>query len=310
MNTGHIIGTASRWRKLLLGAVLIAPALGYAQEDCGTITKSIRLKSDCRGPLIVGANNLTVNLNGHTVLSPQWDPDYNRDRGSVEVFNKHGVTVKNGTINGVSIGLYVKGGHHNKFTNLVPLRMEDGATYARFEDVKNTVVSQISIRAYEDTSAFRFSGKNSTLSRLSLINIDGSPLARISGKNLTISNSSFGGGYTGTCSPTFLFISGSTVTGNVFTGGGSDPAAGLCLEGNGNRVKRNTILSGFGSGLTLTAGKSNFISENKIRSGQYDPPPPTYVDIDGGPDACKNKWSNNDFTTDSEGDGPEQGCIQ
>jgi hypothetical protein len=308
MGKRTLIRKAKIFRKLITGCVLLAPAMSYAQEECGTITKSIRLESDCRGPLIVGANNITVNLNGYTVLAPTWDPDLNRDRGSVEVFDKHGVTVKNGTINGLSIGLYVKGGHHNTFTNLVPLRMGEGSTYAHFVDVKNTVVSRISVRAYEDTNAFRFSGNNSTLNRLNLRNIDGSPLAGIRGKNLTISNSLFDGGFTGNCSPIALTISGSTVTGNTFNGGVGDPSAGLCLKGNRNRVKQNTIVSRSGSGLKLLAGKNNVIAENKITAEEENPP--TYVDIDGGPDACKNKWSNNDFTTDSEGDGPEEGCIQ
>jgi len=296
------------FRKLAICVVIIAPILAHAQEDCGTITKSIRLKSDCRGPLIVGANNVVINLNGYTVLAPAWDPDLNRDRGSVEVFNKHGVTVKNGTINGLSIGLYVKGGHRNKFSNLVPLRMGEGGTYALFVDVKDTVLSRISIRAYEDTSAFRFSGKNSTLSWLSIYNIDGSPLAGVAGRKLTISNSSFTGGYTGTCSPTSLSISASTVTGNVFSGGAGGPSAGLCLYGGRNRLKRNTITSHWGSGFKLVEGSNNIISNNNI-SSEREPPSP-YVDIDGGPDACKNKWCNNEFTTDSEGDGPEQGCIR
>lgn len=293
------------FRNVLIAAVLIAPALGSTQQDCGTITKSVRLQSDCIGPLVVGANNVTVNLNGHTVFV---GPALDDVRGSIEVFNKRKVTVKNGIVRGSLVGLYVIGGQHNKFSNLVVSTVFEGGTFARFEDVKNTIVSQLSIRAYEDTSAFRFSGQNSTLSRLSLINIDGSPLAGIKGKHLTISKSSFSGGFTGNCSPTLLDISDSTVIGNAFTGGSGAPSSGLCVQGDRNRIKRNSIVSSSGSGLTLIQGKHNAISHNTVIAEQENPP--AIVDIDGGADACKNKWCNNRFTTDSEGDGPRHGCIR
>ena len=144
-----------------MAAVFIAPALASAQEDCGTITKSIRLQSDCRGPLVVGANNVTVDLNGHTVFA---GPESDVARGSIEVFNKRKVTVKNGIVRGSAIGLYVAGGQYNKFSNLVVSTVFEGGTFAWFEDVKNTILSRLSIRAYEDTVAFRFRGEKSTLS--------------------------------------------------------------------------------------------------------------------------------------------------
>ncbi len=84
--------------------------------------------------------------------------------------------------------------------------------------------------------------------------------------------------------------------------------SGLCLQGDRNRVKHNSILSGDGSGLTLVQGKHNVFFHNTITAVQESPP--TIVDIDGGVDACKNRWCNNRFTTDSEGDGPRQGCIR
>jgi hypothetical protein len=288
------------------GAALMLPATVFAHQECGTVTKSIRLKSDCRGPLVVGADRITVDLNGYTILAPKSE-EY-EGRGAVEVFNKHGVTVTNGTINGLSVGLYVKGGHQNRFSNLTARSIGEGGTYARFEEVKNTVISRVSIRGFEDTSVFRFTGRNSALSQLSLINIDGSPLAFIQGKNLVISNSTFSGGFTGTCSPTLLRISNSTVWSNTFTGGAGGPSSGLCLEGDRNRVKYNSIVSRSGSGFTLINGKNNWISYNSMSAGQMDPP--TIVDIDGGADACKNRWWNNSFVTDSEGDGPKRGCIR
>lgn len=292
-------------RKVIISAVFVVPAIAYAQGDCGTITKSIRLQSDCIGPLVVGANNVTIDLNGHTVFG---GPELDIERGSVEVFNKRRVTVKNGTLRGFSVGLYVTGGQYNKFSNLFVRTVREGGTFARFVDVKDTFVSRLSIRAYEDTSAFRFSGQNSTLTRLSLTNIDGSPLATITGKYLTISKSSFSGGYTGNCSPSFLNISDSIVAGNAFTGGVAGPSSGLCLQGDRNRVKHNVVRSRSGSGLTLVQGQHNVMYHNTVTAEQENPP--VIVDIEGGEDACQNRWHHNRFTTDSEGDGPGHGCIR
>jgi hypothetical protein len=293
------------FRKLLMATVFIAPALASAQQDCGTITKSVRLQSDCIGPLVVGANNVTVDLNGHTVFA---GPEFDDARGSVEVFNKRKVTVKNGIVRGSSIGIYVTGGQYNKFSNLVVSTVFEGGTFAWFENVKNATLSRLSIRAYEDTTAFRFRGDKSTLSRLSVASVNGAPLARIGGKHVTISKSTFSGGYTGTCSPTFLFISDSTVAGNIFTGGAGGPTSGLCLQGDRNRVKHNSISSRLGSGLTLIGGKHNTFFHNTVTAEQENPP--AIVDIDGGADACQNRWCNNRFSTDSEGDGSRQGCIR
>ncbi len=306
MSQSKTISSARTAKKLVIGLLLILPTLADAQVQCGTITKSVRLQSDCIAPLVVGASYLKVDLNGYTVRSRGVEME--EERGGIEVFNKHHVTVKNGTIEGFSAGLWVKGGHRNKFTNLAVSTVRDGGTFAYFEDVKDTSLSRLFIRAYEDTSAFRFSGQTSTLSRLILSNINGSPLAGIGGKRLTISNCSFGGGFTGTCSPTSLFISDSMVFRNLFTGGVGDPTSGLCLQGDRNRIKNNTIYSSSGSGLTLLGGKDNFISRNTISAEQEDPP--TIVDIKGGADACRNRWCNNEFSTDSEGDGPKQGCIR
>lgn len=75
----------------------------------------------------MGANNVTIDLHGHTVLS---GPEVDVPRGSVEVFNKRKVTVKNGIIRGSSFGLSVIGRQHNKFSNLVVSAVFDGGADA------------------------------------------------------------------------------------------------------------------------------------------------------------------------------------
>lgn len=285
-----------------MSVALVPLALAHAQEEpkpCGTITKSVRLTSDCLAPLVIGANNVTLDLNGHTVIAAA--------ETGVEIFDKRGVTVKNGTIKGLTTGLYVKGGHHNKFRNLV-VDIDGGLgtpAVVRFENVRNVRVQGLKAFAFEDVGGLRFSGTRSKLSGLALSNVDGAALAFIRGSKLTISNSSFSGGFIHECAGAVMYISDSIVRDNSLRGAVSE---GLCLRGDNNVIKRNVMTSGALAGLNLEGGKNNIITNNQITALNENPP--EVVDVNGGPNACENTWRNNDFTTDSEGDGPDAGCIR
>lgn len=290
------------WRMFVMSVTLVPLTLAHAQgqpKPCGTITKSVRLTSDCQAPLVIGANNVTLNLNGHTVLATA--------PTGVEIFDKRGVTVKNGTIKGLETGLYVKRGHHNKFRNLVvDIDVGNGTPIVvKFEDVRAMRVQRLKAFAFEDVGCLRFSGKRSKLSGLSLSNIDGATLAFIRGSKLTISNSTLEGGLIHNCAGPVMNISNSVVRNNSLLGAVS---SGLCFQGDNNVIKRNLITSHELAGLTFLSGQGNIIANNEIATKSENPP--DVVDIDGGPDACKNTWRNNDFTTDSEGNGPTAGCIR
>lgn len=302
MKRGSAFGTSSGWKGFMVSLALIQLGLAHAQEEpkpCGTITKNVRLTSNCAGPLVIGANNITVDLNGHTVLPA--------DLTGVEVFNKHGVTVKNGTIKGLQTGLYVKKGHHNTFRDLV-VDIDVGVgttTVVLFEDVRDMRVMGLKAFAFEDVGCLRFTGKRSTLTRLSLSNTDGSALAYIRGSELTISKSTLKGGFIHRCTGAILHISDSVVRDNLLQGAHSE---GLCLEGDRNQIRGNVMTSSWVDGLTLVSGERNVFSHNQVTAEKENPP--EVVDINGGLTACKNTWRHNEFTTDSEGDGPTAGCIQ
>jgi parallel beta-helix repeat protein len=102
-----------------------------------------------------------------------------------------------------------------------------------------------------------------------------------------------------------MYISDSIIRDNTLRGAASE---GLCLNGNGNVIKRNVITSRRLAGLTLEDGQNNIITNNQITALNENPP--EVVDVNGGPTACENTWRNNDFSTDSEGDGPNAGCIR
>ena len=103
----------------LAGVVGTSPA-SAATLSCGeTITQSTTLENDL-GPcpnfgIIVGADGITLDLNGHVVSGT---PDPSRDGAGVYLLNRTGVTVRNGTVRNFSIGVAIDGGSGNTVTGI------------------------------------------------------------------------------------------------------------------------------------------------------------------------------------------------
>lgn len=117
-----------RWRKLAVGAglalvlgstTLVSPASG-AHLACGdTVTTHTTLHGDI-GPcsdhgLIVGADNIVINLNGYRIFgTPEVD-----DGAGVYVLNRTGVTVRGGTVTDFDAGVVIQGGSRNTVQQMV-----------------------------------------------------------------------------------------------------------------------------------------------------------------------------------------------
>jgi len=101
-----------------LPAVLAVPmwatAAGAAVLSCGqTITQSTVLDNDLSGcaanGIVVGADNITLDLNGHTVTGTP----ASGDKGGVVLVGRTGVTVRNGTVRSFDVGVVIEGGSAN-----------------------------------------------------------------------------------------------------------------------------------------------------------------------------------------------------
>ncbi len=97
----------------LVGTAAAAPAVG-----CGTvITRTTVLTADvgpCPGTgLIVAADNITVDLNGHRVTGNPGARGSGPDQAGVVLRQVHGVTLKNGTVRGFDAGVLIGGGGRN-----------------------------------------------------------------------------------------------------------------------------------------------------------------------------------------------------
>jgi parallel beta-helix repeat protein len=93
-------------------------------------------------------------------------------------------------------------------------------------------------------------------------------------------------------------IADNTATGNRWAG------IDLASDGvDGSVLRGNTATGNGGPGIRVAEGATgNTLERNRTR--RNDP-----VDLADG-NACANTWRDNDFRTDSEGDGPKAGCIR
>ncbi len=103
---------------VLAGLSMAGPA-SAAVLSCGqTITQSTTLENDV-GPctnhgIIVGADGITFNLNGHRIFGT----DATGDKAGVFLLNRTGVTVMNGTVTAFDIGVAIDGGSSNTVSGM------------------------------------------------------------------------------------------------------------------------------------------------------------------------------------------------
>lgn len=113
--TGRYLGAAVL--TLATGLALPSPAQA-AVLACGqTITQSTTLDNDL-GPcpnhgIIIGADGITFNLNGHTINGVAAAAG---DKAGVFLLNRTGVTVMNGTVSNFDVGVAIDGGSGNTVT--------------------------------------------------------------------------------------------------------------------------------------------------------------------------------------------------
>jgi len=102
----------------LVGTAAAAPAI-----SCGTvITTTTKLTTDvgpCPGTgLVIAADNITVNLDGHRVSGDPGARGSGPDQAGVVLRQVHGVTLKNGTVRGFDAGVAIRAGGRNTVTGV------------------------------------------------------------------------------------------------------------------------------------------------------------------------------------------------
>ncbi|MCA1707557.1 MAG: right-handed parallel beta-helix repeat-containing protein [Actinobacteria bacterium] len=266
---------------------------------CGAVvTTSVQLAADI-GPchdhaIIVGADNITVDLNGHQVFGEGGTVVVHQASG-VFSDNHTGVTVTNGTIHHMYHGVRIRRGSHNLVTKITA-RDNAGGNGVVFESSTDNVASLNTI--YRNTG---FAGM-ATFNTNALPGI--SAARNTFTDNIVFFNSSHGitiengTGHvvrrnqlsTNTRDGIQLFptVTGILVEQNqVFSSG----ANGINVRGASNIVRANQVSRNAGRGIQVS-GQSNQILTN-VASGNL-------LDLlDSNPNCDANVWSGNRFGTAS-----------
>ncbi len=244
---------------LLAMALMVSPMIpaqiAYAQGEI-ELTENFTLTSDMiflGTGFIIGANNITVNLNGHTITGryPPANPDKTVPaEWGVQIVGHSGVTVKNGTIRGFSFGVGLTGSNQNTIQNIT-VTSNTGNGISLWNDSNNNVVKDCTI-TNNGPGALPFVGimvSNSS---------DNNTI-----KNTIITNNSLAG----------ISVAGSdgnSIMGNTVTGHSSSGislhAAGAPLPpvaSHNNMVKGNTCANNL-NGITVRESSGNSLLDNTL----------------------------------------------
>ncbi|CAA9217203.1 MAG: hypothetical protein AVDCRST_MAG10-462 [uncultured Acidimicrobiales bacterium] len=235
-----------------------------AHVACGqTITVSTTLDSDvgpCSTGLTIGANNVTLDLNGFTLSGTP----ATGDGPGVDITGRTGVTVRNGTITQFDAGVAITGGSGNTVTYL---RLLDnrGSTATDFGDgvaVFNSTGNTISYNQVRNNGPY--SGISLIRSSNNLIEHN-----QITGNNMATNNTSgIRVENVGTAAS-----NANTIRYNLVQGSGLDGIQ-LFARASDNRVHNNSVLQNNRDGITAFAGASrNIIEDNQTRFNGFGPIP-------------------------------------
>jgi parallel beta-helix repeat protein len=265
--------------------------------DCGAIlTSNTTLQNDldCSGPgaaLVIGADNITVNLNGHTLTGNGSGVGIDNSGGFA-----HG-TIKNGTITGFSEGIRAVGANglringiqvigangHRTVTGAIHIRdSEDveiknsavtvtptgeGPHGIRLDKVKNVAVQNVRIDGgFSGVSFFGIAGEGATTGRIQDCTIrngwnSGVLLARTD--DARVKNNEMSGCYLGMQIGTGFFVSNIQVSGNNIHNNELGGIYALAMVDS--RISDNALTDNADYGINLDeACTNNVVSGNLV----------------------------------------------
>jgi parallel beta-helix repeat protein len=235
-----------------------------ANVACGqTITVSTTLDGNvgpCSTGVVIGANNVTLDLNGFTISGT---PATGEGPG-VDITGRTGVTVKNGTITRFDAGVAIDGGSANTVTGLTLVdnrgttATDFGDGVAMFDSTGNTV-------------SYNLVRNNGPYSGISMVRASGNLVEHneITGNNQDTRNTSgirvenIGTRASNSNTIRDNLVQGSALDGIQLFAGASD-----------NVISHNTVVQNNRDGITAFAGASrNRIEDNQVRLNGFGPIP-------------------------------------
>lgn len=254
---------------LILGSVLVPviyPAsLAYAASPPITVTTNYTLTSDITFSdtgFIIGADNITLDLNGHTVTGPFIPnapqlPPYN----GVSVEGRSGVTIKNGAIRGFVFGIRLVASSNNVVEGVTTTNNSfNGIVFDNSDNsqVKNSTSSNngaFGVLLNNGSDGNLVQGNtvfSNTTHGIFIGGSPGSPPPAPSVNNLIKANTVYGNGVNGILvrNSDNNIVDGNTVTGN---------RNGIALQSgaDNNQVKNNTVNNNSQRGINVVNNSPN-----------------------------------------------------
>jgi hypothetical protein len=300
-----------------------------AALKCGTvITQSTTLAANvgpcARGGLVVGADGVTLDLNGFAV---QGRPNRTGDGAGILLQGRTGVTVKNGRVTDFDAGVALVGGSGNRVENLLvkdnigtTKRGDFGDGIALSDSDGNTIVGNDIIHngPFDGIGLFGPSTGNLLLDNVvsgNDVSFTGDDGIRIEGpgakdnivRGNTVTASTLDGIAIFSDQATGQLNTGNVIEENVVTGNGfgllaARPGDGIrtFLRANLNVIRNNTVTDNAGAGILIPNGSlSNTIVGNvALRNARQATAANPRFDLQDGNTACDNNtWSGNTFET-------------
>lgn len=321
----RVVGIGSTLALTVLGVVVAAPAQA-ANVSCGqTITQNTTLNGNvgpCNIGIEIGANNVTLDLNGFTVSGTIG----RGEEGGIKMFNRSNVMIRNGTVRGFDTGIYVETStrvtilnmtatenvgqgifdegiqfylsDRNSVINSTVTRNGHGAGIAVYDGSYNIIdknlIADNNTRGIDDTH-----GNQQNIGvRIFFLGDRAGPTTG----NVVSNNDVRGNGLDGIQFSRFTVgntAKNNTVVNNGLTGGSIRDGDGIAVFGRGNFVQDNEVLGNGQSGIHAYSGATgNYIQRNTALNNNAGPNPDVQQDLRDDNTACDaNKWLSNQFGT-------------
>lgn len=247
---------------LSAGLVVGATPASAGHVTCGqTITVDTTLDSNvgpCSTGLVIGANNVTLDLNGFTLSGTT----ATGEGPGVDITGRTGVTVRNGTITQFDAGVAITGGSGNTVTSLslVDNRGSGGGDFGDGVAVFSSTGNTISHNRVHNNGPFSgislIRSSNNLIEHNQIVGNNQSPFntsgIRVENVGFNASNSN-------------------TIRHNLVQGSGLDGIQ-LFAGASDNVVSSNSVLQNNRDGITAFAGASrNVIEDNQVRYNGFGP---------------------------------------
>lgn len=236
---------------------------------CGdTITADTTLANDlidCPGKgIVVGADHVTLDLNGHTIDGDgagEGCADVSCDIG-VDVTGHHeGVTIRGGSVTDFEEGVWIEGGRHHSLRRLSVTRNGHGILLAEARDSR---VDSSSADANLFAGIFVVVSHN--------IRIHGSSASGNDGAGIPIRDSDHvridGNSVSGNSGPAVVLFEHS-IRNAIERNSLSDNDDGIVVEGSDQNVVKHNSASGNGGGVVIVDSNGNLVQKNSLHDNVF-----------------------------------------